>query len=490
MTSVFVNYRRADPGGYVRRLCQWLRGHFGEQLFKDTDNLQGGDEFAGELRAAVTSSDALLAIMGVDWAELTDVSGRRRLEDPHDWVRAEIAAALRAGVPVIPVLLPGASMPSPARLPHDLRALAGRSAVQLRKESWADDVETLVTRLEELGVRRQLVRIEPDTARRLAPVVQLHGHDGGVSDVAFSPNGLRVVTAGGPPTTFSFNRLSDEGRLASLGDRTARVWRVADGSVIHTLGPHVGWVKAVAVAPDGVTFASGDSESVRLWDLRSGAQICVLRGHDRTGTALAFSPDGALLAAGSEEGTVTVWRTADGALLRACSKHRQGVTSVAFSPTGTVLASGSRDGTVRLWRSPGWDRPTTLRAGPRLGSSPRAVRDLAFAPDGNVLAAACHDGLVRRWKVADGRPLPSLAHRAGWASSVAYSPDGGVLASGSSKGALRLWPIAGGKPWEFSTDGDQITGLAFSADGWTLATAVWNTTTYLWRVGQQMGGRR
>jgi WD40 repeat protein len=359
--------------------------------------------------------------------------------------------------------------------------LADPSAVQLRQECWADDVETLVTKLEGLGIHRQLIQIEPDTAHRLTLVRQLRGHLGGVSDVAISPNGLKLVTAGGAPTMTSFGRLKDGDHVPSLGDRTVRVWRIADGGTIHVLGGHNGWAVAVAVSPDGTTLASGDSEMVQLWDLNTGARIRSLQGNDRTGTALAFSPDGALLAAGSDGGAVTVWRLTDGALLRTSAKHGDRVTSVAFSPTGAVLASGSRDGTVRLWRSPGWDRPTTLRSGPRLGRS-SAVRDLAFAPNRDVIAAACEDGRVRQWRVTDGNALPSQAHQGGWATSIAYTPDGSVLGSGSSEGALLLWPVVGGAPRELTTDGYQTNRLAFSADGGTLAAAVWNATTYVWRV--------
>lgn len=496
MAGVFVNYRRVDPGGQVRRLYEWLEGYFGEQLYKDTDGLRPGDDFARELLAAVSSSDVLLAVIGAGWAELTDACGRRRLEDQHDWVRAEIATALEAGIPVIPVLLPGASMPPAARLPDDLRALAARSPVRLDEESWADDVEELIARLEELGVRRQLIRIRSETAGRLDRFRSLRGHDGGVNDVAFSPDGLRVVTAGGLPNWLSVNRLDYnrpdyKGRRAAVADPTVRVWRVADGSVIHTLGPHEGLVTAVAIAPNGMMLASGDGRAVRLWDLNAGDEICAL---PIPGTAIAFSPDGALLAMGCYDGTVPVLRLTDGELLQTRSGHSKAVVCLAFSPGGDVLASGSYDGTVRLCRCSDWNRLATLRGGPlfsgAVSGSPMVVRDIAFAPDGKILAAACSDGLVRRWQVPSGKRVPPLVHREGSAASVAYAPDGSLLASGSGQGALLLWAAASAKPLELRTEGEEIRALAFSADGCTLGTAVWNGTAYLWRIRRQSGGHR
>jgi WD40 repeat protein len=497
--GVFVNYRRGDRGGYVRRLYQWLRGHFGDQLFKDTESIRAGDDFAVELQAALGSSAVLLAVMGADWAELTDDGGRRRLDDPQDWVRTEIAEALGSGVPVIPVLLPGASMPPLGRLPDDLRALAGRSPVQLHDDTWADDVENLIARLEELGVRQQLIPIGPTTAGRLSPVMALRGHSGGVNDVAFSPDGRRVVTAGGLPNWMAVNRLDYlsadrreyQEKRAALADRTVRLWRVADGSVVHTLGPHAGLLTAVAIAPSGSLLAVGDGRTVRLWDPETGADLAEA---PIPGRALAFSADGTLLAMGCADGAVLVFRTTDRELLYTAARHRKPVISLAFSPSGEILASGSQDGTVRLWRAPDWGRLTVVRAAWRLdgtvSGSPTAVRGVAFAPDGTTLAAACRNGQVRRWRVPSGRPVrPSLQVRTGSATSVAYSPDGSLLAAGSSNGELWLWPAAGGEPTLVRTENDEIRALAFAADGCTLATAVWNKTAYLWRVAPQPGGQ-
>ncbi|GIF25827.1 hypothetical protein Ate02nite_85570 [Paractinoplanes tereljensis] len=466
-----MSYRRADPGGYARRLYQWLRTHFGSQPFKDTDSLRPGDDFARRLRAAVSSADALLAIIGPNWADLTDGSGRRRLMDPQDFVRAEISLALSGDIPVIPVLMPGAAMPSRSVLPEDLQELAGKPPVRLRADRWPDDMEALVATLEGLGVRRQLGRIGPQTVNYLTVVRRLGGHTGGVSDVAFTADGRWVVTAGGGPSMSSFGRLRDADDVPSLGDRNVRVWRIADGGVVHMLG-HDGWAVAVAVAPDGATLATGDGESTRLWDLRAGTRKRTFPGRC---TALAFAPGGGLLAAGHGDGAVTIRRVPDDAVLHTSTEHREAVTSLAFAVDGATLASGSRDRVVRVRRSPDWARSRKLHAS-------AAVRDVTFAPDGSVLAAACEDGQIRRWRVNDGSDLPALRHPAGWACSLAYTPDGGLLASGSSTGTLRLWPSASDEPLRILDIGGQIDRLAFSADGSTLAAAVWNTNAYLLRA--------
>jgi hypothetical protein len=100
-------------------------------VFKDVDSLQPGDDFAEVITAAVTSCSALVAVIGRQWLTMTDEHGRRRLDDPDDFVRLEIEAALTRGVRVIPVLVDRASMPRSADMPRGLQPLSRRQAVEL-----------------------------------------------------------------------------------------------------------------------------------------------------------------------------------------------------------------------------------------------------------------------------------------------------------------------------------------------------------------------
>ena len=87
-------------------------------------------------------------VIGPDWLGATDPEGRRRLDDPEDHVRSEVRSALASPNPVVPVLVGDASLPTEDQLPDDLKALARRQAVELRDETWSEDVEMLVRRLE------------------------------------------------------------------------------------------------------------------------------------------------------------------------------------------------------------------------------------------------------------------------------------------------------------------------------------------------------
>jgi hypothetical protein len=145
---VFLSYRREDSAAWAGRLHDSLAARFGERnIFQDVVAVEPGEDFADRIDRAMTEADAALAVIGPNWLTVTDDSGTRRLDEPGDYVRSELAAALVHGVKVIPVLVGGAAMPTPAQLPDDLQALAQRQAVTLRDTHWRVDSEALIDAL-------------------------------------------------------------------------------------------------------------------------------------------------------------------------------------------------------------------------------------------------------------------------------------------------------------------------------------------------------
>lgn len=148
MPGIFISYRREDSPGHAGRIFDRLRSRFGSDVvFMDVAAIEAGVDFVEVLQKAVGSCDALLAIIGPQWLSAAH-DGKRRLDDPHDFVRIEIAGALQRNVRVLPVLVEGASLPQTSALPADLQALTRRQALELRDARWDDDIERLVEGLE------------------------------------------------------------------------------------------------------------------------------------------------------------------------------------------------------------------------------------------------------------------------------------------------------------------------------------------------------
>jgi hypothetical protein len=157
MSCIFISYRRKDAGGYAGWLADRLNKVFRkEQIFRDLEDIEAGKEFADVINKEVGSSAVLLALIGPSWLYSEDEEGRRRLDDPRDFVRLEIASALKRKICVVPVLVGDATMPEEEELPATIRALARRQAHELSDKRWDYDVGELVKIIKKAGVKRAL----------------------------------------------------------------------------------------------------------------------------------------------------------------------------------------------------------------------------------------------------------------------------------------------------------------------------------------------
>ena len=164
-SGIFISYRRDDTSGYAGRLYDRLVGRFGDdRVFMDIDTIAPGHEFATDIDKALTDCDACVVLIGRQWLSITDADRHRRLDDPTDFVRLEIAAAIRRGITVFPVLVDRAGAPASAALPDEIRPLAGRQAIELTNERWNYDTGRLLLALEE-----ELGGKEPPPRQRVPP---------------------------------------------------------------------------------------------------------------------------------------------------------------------------------------------------------------------------------------------------------------------------------------------------------------------------------
>jgi hypothetical protein len=146
---IFISYRREDTAYPAGWLFDRLTEHFDSgEVFKDVDSIELGDDFVEEISAAVGSCDVLLALIGDRWLTITDQRGVRRLDDPGDFVRVEIEAALSRNVRVIPILVDGATMPGAEEVPPSLAGLSRRQALELSPSRFDFDSGRLLTVLD------------------------------------------------------------------------------------------------------------------------------------------------------------------------------------------------------------------------------------------------------------------------------------------------------------------------------------------------------
>jgi WD40 repeat protein len=327
----------------------------------------------------------------------------------------------------------------------------------------------------------------------------------------------------------------DGATLASATSETVKLWRVADGALLHALEGHRDDVAALAFSADGATLLSVDAGldgveeshplAARLWDARSGAligsldttfyvasRIAIAPGAGRLITVSgggpaylwdvtsgglvqgrelapdavsgAFLGDGSGLALLRESGAIELYAN-DGALTRSLGDPSQPSYSLALSADGARVVSGGADQTVRLW-------PDGSGAAREVGGFSVPIADAALSPDGTLLVAGTTAGQLLLWDLATRSLLWSVPAHSWEVSRVAFAPDGKTVASGGEfmvdisdfpGEALRLWNVADGAPLR-SLEGHthRIEAIAFSPDGRLLASASFDGTVNIWQV--------
>jgi WD40 repeat protein len=224
----------------------------------------------------------------------------------------------------------------------------------------------------------------------------------------------------------------DGGRIATAGDKTVKIWNVETGQEIRepfNTGNEIHG--AVAFNPDGTRLAMARSGNlVSVWDLTTDREVLQLQGHQDniinrpSGIVnITYSPDGRFIVTlGHGAKVARVWDAQTGKELHCLQGHTSLIQRVAFSPDSKWLASAGLDQAVKLW-----DVATGALLRTFKGHS-FFVTSVAFTPDGKRLASAGQDGTVKIWDPAlEAEALLTLRFHAGDAAQLAFSPDGGQL---------------------------------------------------------------
>jgi len=329
-------------------------------------------------------------------------------------------------------------------------------------------------------------------------VATLSGHGARVDSVSFGPDSSRIVTAS--------------------ADHTVRQWDARTGKLLATFDHPVGMLPWSAVfSPDGTRvltagggftgelaedFAAytacktdlcrqgitdhankmGRSGSpggiVRSWDAKTGQLLVSFAGHRGLVYSASFRADGARVVTGGDDHTAKVWDAKTGKLLLSLEGHRDEVYSATFSGDGSQIVTASTDGTARLWDA----RTGALLASLEGHTGP--VTTAVYSPDGSSVLTASADHTAKLWDVRTGKLLTSLDGHTGMVHSAAFSPDGSRIITASADHTAKLWDVQTGRLLE-SFDGhrDDVRSAMFSPEGTRVVTASEDRTAKVWDAG-------
>jgi tetratricopeptide (TPR) repeat protein len=274
--GIFLSYRHQETAWPARQLYGVLVEHFrAEQVFKDVDNINPGDDFVERITAAVGTCDVLLALIGPQWLTITNKKGQRRLDDPEDYVRLEIETALTRKIRVIPILVDEAKMPGAEELPPTLAPLVRRNAVEINPLTF--DTKRLIATVTET--------LELELAHRQQELASNYAQASTAADAGDWEQAVArysMVAEADPGYRDTNNRLAEARRqhqLATLHAEAQRLHRAGQWAAVIKIGEQLQAIDPAAADPDGlitwarVELAAAQRAAAIAADYHSGVRL-------------------------------------------------------------------------------------------------------------------------------------------------------------------------------------------------------------------------
>jgi WD40 repeat protein len=288
------------------------------------------------------------------------------------------------------------------------------------------------------------------TPRLLVPI----GHTNYIMNVAYSRDGKLVVT--------------------SSDDKTAKIWRAADGKLLVDLKDHNSYVGAAVFDPEAKTVVTGASDGIiRTWEIETGLLIKEWKAHRDGISDLSFSPDGKNILSTSHDGMVKIWDASTGVIVREFEAHQRYVNSARYSKDGKKIVTASDDNKAKIWDAITDSLLFTLQEGTG------AITHAEFSPDGKMVVTSCNDAITRIWDATNGKIIRQLSGHKSYVNYASFSPDGETILTTSWDNTMKLWRVIDGtviRIWD-----NEISGrlAIFSPDGkYILSTTGFNTVIF------------
>jgi len=318
-----------------------------------------------------------------------------------------------------------------------LKEFSGHHGHAVTSCAYCVEPEQLLTGSRDGSIRRW-DRLAGDVLLRWVP------HQGHVTHVEVSPDGKWVM---------------------SYGSGIVAVTSMADGTPRVAWERHEGPVEAVASLPEGRCVSGSTDASLRVWDIATGECLRTIGGAKLGAYAVATTPDGSRVAAGCKDGVLREYGVADGDLVRELTGHLGYVRAVTYTADGQRLLSAAGDGTVRVWALDA-EEPEAVLEGHRGG-----VLAVAVSADGKLALSGGRDATVRLWDLEEAALLRTMEGHRGWVQAVTFAPGGKYALSGARDGRIIKWDLETGEVAAETVNGAAVNALACDAEGSTVYAA-------------------
>jgi WD40 repeat protein len=384
-----------------------------------------------------------------------------------------------------------------------------RLLIAQAKSAFLVDPELALMLTKEVARRVHTEQDEDDLRRLLVQsnmVAVLHGSQGRVQAVAFSPDGRLLVTGDasgkgeiwnvsdaklvadliGHSGAINSAAFSSDGKLVATAssDNTARVWDPNTGQCRLVLKGHTRPINAVAFSPDSKLLVTASSDKIaKVWSLTGSGSVIDLRGHTASINGAKFSPDSQLVVTSSGDQTAIVWNVTTGKPASKPLVHSGPVNSADFNSDGKLIITASGDKTAAVWNALTGDQILCLKG------HTESVSTASFSADSRSAVTSGFDGTTRIWRIPEGHlsAPPAIITDSGFVNTAEFNPDGNWIVTSNTNKTAKIWDAVSGQML-FNLEGHSgsVNSAAFSPDGKTIVTAGDDSTARLWAVQAPM----
>jgi WD40 repeat protein len=506
---IAISYRREDSLPIAGRLYDRLQAKFGRKnVFMDFDSIPPGADFRQHIRQMIECSNVVIAIIGPHWlGEQPDAS--RRIDNPADFVRLEIAYALEGGIPVIPLLVNTTQMPKPEVLPPDIQELAFRHALPLDSGmDFHSHADRLIT-----GIGKAMA-IAPRSGRRREaskPTASVVNTRSQRKIVIWSAAIVLGLTASALLVWYvGTHRREPAKQVAtaneSNSDKNAQPFSESAPTVKPSVEQSVSPLPLGSQAPKEAALTTAPSPTAV--EVRKAKRL-------ESEEKAESSPANTAVQTQRDSRPIYVVTASVSKTVNIRSDHSAGSTIIEkLRPGDRVFLEDGRVRNDDPPHSTTWQKVTTMNGAtgwidfvylapeqsspPRLASEqPKSiveqssqpqitlsvgsnVNSVAFSRDGTRIATGSDDATTKVWDAQSGKELLTLSVGS-IVNSIAFSPDGTRIATGSADATARVWDAQGGKELlTLKGHSYSVNSVAFSSDGRRILTGSTDDTARVW----------
>jgi WD40 repeat protein len=381
------------------------------------------------------------------------------------WVALERSSAVHrdpdnSGRRFIPLLLTDCDLPDTLRrYKHvDFRDETEGAFAELLEACRPESAEASPLVQKPTPAKRERKQKRPEQTEPLAVLErELTGHHGWIRSIAVSP----------------------DGRWAASGsdDKTVKIWDLETGECRTTLEGHTNYVMSVAITPDGTRVLSGaNDDTIRVWDASKEKSLACWQANQGLVYSVVPMADGKRVITAGASVALKLWDIATHKCLGTLNGHTNLITSVSLARDQIHAVSGSFDHSIRLWNLEAGEVVATMT-----GHSDY-VRSVQITPDGRFAVSGSKDKTVKVWDLDAGTCMGTLEGHQNDVFSVAISPGAWIASTGFIDGTVRLWDWKSGACVQVSRSDPSPISVAFSPDGARLVVGTTQGPIYVYRL--------